>query len=239
MARIANSLGTLRSQYNTKYPSRSKASDGWIGDAAHTARTSDHNPNAAGVVCALDVTHDPSKGLDCNVESEKVIKDTRVNYVIWNRRIRYYGGKWQAYGGTNPHMQHMHVSVSQTSSKYDDSREWNLTTPQGGNAVNDKFTNEAEVKPFYMVLRGNEATLAERQGWVGKPKIDFITSTNSATEARNNATERNDLKKRVSALESELTTAKAQLQDHANTPTVDPVAAEKAKKYDIIKEALK
>ena len=58
---------------------------------------------------------------------------------------------------------------------------------QGGSAVNDKFTNEAEVKPFYVLLRGNEATLQERQGWVGRPKIDFITSPNTAIEAKNNA----------------------------------------------------
>lgn len=41
---------------------------------------------------------------------------------------------------------------------------------QGGSM--SVFNNESEVKPFYMMLRGNEGTLGERQGWVGKdPKV--------------------------------------------------------------------
>src|SRR4051794_9209283 len=57
--RLAKALETLRSQVNAAHPTRRKASDGWIGDTAHSARKSDHNPNSAGVVCALDMTHDP------------------------------------------------------------------------------------------------------------------------------------------------------------------------------------
>ena len=33
--RIAKSLDKLRSQVDARWPSRSKRSDGWIGDAAH------------------------------------------------------------------------------------------------------------------------------------------------------------------------------------------------------------
>ena len=56
--RLARSLETLRAQINALSPNRSKASDGTIGDAAHSARTSDHNPDGGGVVRALDLTHD-------------------------------------------------------------------------------------------------------------------------------------------------------------------------------------
>ena len=69
--RIAKSLGLLAATVNAAAPNRSKASDGWIGDASHAARKSDHNPNRTpgdgipdGVVCALDITHDPANGCD-------------------------------------------------------------------------------------------------------------------------------------------------------------------------------
>ena len=42
MARIAKALATLREQVNSKWPNRSKVNDGWLGDAAHQARKSDH-----------------------------------------------------------------------------------------------------------------------------------------------------------------------------------------------------
>jgi len=89
MARLARSLDTLRSQINAKYKDRSKLSDGWIGDTAHAARASDHNPNAEGVVTALDITHDPAHGLDTWKLAEVLRnnKDPRIKYVISNGRI--------------------------------------------------------------------------------------------------------------------------------------------------------
>jgi hypothetical protein len=64
--RPAKSLIQLRDQINQIAPNRSKASDGTIGDAAHASRASDHNPwvreGDAGVVTAIDITHDPDDG---------------------------------------------------------------------------------------------------------------------------------------------------------------------------------
>lgn len=89
---------------------------------------------------------------------------------------------------------------------------------EGGSAVNDKFTNEQEVKPFYVALRGNEATVEERKGWIGRPKIEFITSQNTATEARNNAGERIRLAKEVEELKAELRNRPATSTVVAATP---------------------
>jgi hypothetical protein len=48
---------TLRDQMNSRFPKRGTAADGSIGDTAHAARKSDHNPDANGWVHALDVDH--------------------------------------------------------------------------------------------------------------------------------------------------------------------------------------
>src|SRR5688500_6227543 len=66
MARLADSLRQFRDEVDTRWPNRNKRSDGWLGDAAHQATPSDHNPNPQGVVCAFDLTHDPANGVDCN-----------------------------------------------------------------------------------------------------------------------------------------------------------------------------
>lgn len=134
MARIANSLAVLRGQVDVAYPSRDKSSDGWIGDAAHQATVSDHNPNAAGVVQALDITHDPSGGVDTYHLAEvlRANRDPRIKYVISNGKIfssLVSPWQWRTYTGVNAHAHHIHVSVDDDPSKYDDGRTWNLHLP--------------------------------------------------------------------------------------------------------------
>jgi len=121
---IAPAVKAGLSQATALWPERSKASDGTIGDAAHSSTTSDHNPDARGVVLAFDLTHDPGHGVDCNKLSAQLVdrRDHRVKYLIWSGRIwRSYKtssahpAPWtpQKYTGSNPHTKHMHVSVLQ------------------------------------------------------------------------------------------------------------------------------
>lgn len=133
--RIAKSLDTLRSQFNERFPGRNKSADGWIGDAAHQSRSSDHNPwvkdGSMGVVTALDITHDPWSGVDNAVITEHMRqkRDSRIKYVICNGRIfsaTTSPWTWRAYTGSNPHRTHFHVSVNSTKNHYDDTRSWDI-----------------------------------------------------------------------------------------------------------------
>lgn len=165
MARIAKSLDTLRTQVNTQYPNRKKGSDGWIGDPAHAARVSDHNPNSAGVVCALDITHDPASGMDSYKLAEilKANKDRRIKYVISNKKIFSNDWIWRPYTGSNPHSQHIHVSVGPN---YDDPSPWVLsgtgtTTP----TLKDKPVTSGFMRSIPLVLK-------HEGGWSDHPDDD-------------------------------------------------------------------
>lgn len=133
--RVAASLQTLLGQLNAMAPGRSKASDGSIGDPAHSSRTSDHNPDPAGVVRARDFTHDPGGGLDCQWLAAQLAasRDRRIKYVIWNHRILSGAAGpapwvWRTYTGTNPHTRHLHLSVV-TGAAADTVTPWDLGGP--------------------------------------------------------------------------------------------------------------
>lgn len=115
--------------------------------------------------------------------------------------------------------------------------EYKQAAQPGGSAVNDKFTNEQEVKPFYVTLRGNEATVEERKGWIGRPKIEFITSANTATEARNNAAERS----RIPDLERQIRELNEQLKNRPTNPTsaATPIQVKGGRLLEAVQEALK
>lgn len=129
--RVANSLLTLRDQIDAAWPDRSRASDGTIGDAAHAASVSDHNPDQFGVVRALDITHDPIHGCDIDQLSDALANshDERISYIIACRLITgpAYDWAWYDYDGDDPHANHLHLSVVNTS-QADSTYPWNIGT---------------------------------------------------------------------------------------------------------------
>lgn len=129
--RVANSLLTLRDQVNAKWPNRDKSNDGTIGNASHAATTSDHNPNAADVVTAMDITNDPAHGLVARALAETLVasRDPRIKYIISNAQIisaKVSPWIWRPYTGSNAHREHVHISVDGDPALYDDPRSWNL-----------------------------------------------------------------------------------------------------------------
>jgi len=128
--RVANSLVQLRKQVNEAFTERDKSSDGSIGDTRHSLRKSDHNPNANGVVTALDIDRDFNDGHDGRelVSALVASKDPRIKYIIFERQISVTGDvtRWKPYHGSNAHNHHVHISVSATPKLYDDASPWKL-----------------------------------------------------------------------------------------------------------------
>ena len=118
---LAPSLDNLRDEVNARWPNRSKRSDGTIGDPAHAARVSDHNPNSRGSVNAIDITAD---GIDPSYLIRKASAHPSTAYIIYNRFIysRRYGWEQKPYSGSNPHTTHVHISIQQNRDA-----EWNET----------------------------------------------------------------------------------------------------------------
>lgn len=160
--RLALSLDTLRAQVNAAAPNRSKAADGTIGDAAHRARPSDHNPatldGVSGVVTAIDLTDDDAAGADMAVVSEALrrSKDPRIKYVIHNGRFfssyptsSRQPWTWAPYSGPNAHVKHMHVSVVGTRRLFDSTSPWTIgltaTVPQPSTGKASSIVSELPV----------------------------------------------------------------------------------------------
>lgn len=167
--RRAKALNKLVEQVNKLYPQRDKKSDGWIGDAAHESRASDHNPwvkvreggKLAGVVTAQDIDRDLSHEVKVAriVDALVAHRDPRIKYIIWMSRMissypayGYDAWQWRPYSGSNKHTEHVHISLKSEKRLFDSEKEWNLK-------VNS--TTEPQEPPaphggdYYIVQRGD------------------------------------------------------------------------------------
>lgn len=113
----------LRLQVDDCFPDRDRTSDGWIGDSRHSARPSDHNPDATGIVRAIDIDRDLSGKAKPDLMPDladqirlfaKRDKSKRIAYIIFNSKIASPRTlwRWVAYKGINPHVKHCHVSFT-------------------------------------------------------------------------------------------------------------------------------
>lgn len=123
---------TLRDQVNKKWPSRDKASDGWIGDAAHAAREgwgtngkgSYHNPDPNGIVHAIDLDEDflgKGKGEKTAKEFAEQLatycregKDGgRIAHIVYEDKVASgTANNWHFRGSGYGHKQHIHISFT-------------------------------------------------------------------------------------------------------------------------------
>ena len=111
-------------------PLRKKASDGLLPSAAHikASPNSDHNTGLA-----VDLTHDPKNGIDCEEIFEKLKEDKRVKYLIfkgkiWSKEKAKQGNR--QYTGSNPHNKHLHISIESTSANDTSPWFWWMNQPK-------------------------------------------------------------------------------------------------------------
>jgi hypothetical protein len=122
MATLCKAGVQLREQIDDDYPSRDRRSDGWLASSRHLANApiSDHNPNAQGIVRAIDIDADlQAHKEEAHGLAEKIRKcakrgDKRLKYVIYDGRIAspILRWKWRKYKGANPHRSHIHISFN-------------------------------------------------------------------------------------------------------------------------------
>jgi hypothetical protein len=119
MAKLCKAGIQLREQVDDAFPDRDRTSDGWIGDKRHSARKSDHNPTAEGIVRAIDIDADfrshKAEPYDFADQLRLLARlDKRISYIIFNGKIASYkrNYKWRKYTGINPHKTHIHVSFT-------------------------------------------------------------------------------------------------------------------------------
>ena len=118
---LSKSAVQFREQVDDSFPERLRKSDGWIGDARHSARknASDHNPDwsANGCVRAIDIDARLSddKGLSAYL-ADQIRQygkaNGRISYVIHQGKIAspLLGWRFRKYKGINRHDHHIHVS---------------------------------------------------------------------------------------------------------------------------------
>jgi hypothetical protein len=115
--RLSTSLSLLLGEINSRAPMRRRRYDA-LGTSQHRPRIGArdlHLPNPRGVVTAIDITHDPRRGCDCNVIAEALreSRDPRIETVIWNGRIfssRFKPWLWRAHRGSSC-VKFLHIAV--------------------------------------------------------------------------------------------------------------------------------
>ena len=123
MAKLVEAGVTLRAQVDKRFPKRDKGADGWIGDKAHQARQSDHNPDARGWVHALDIDANLGKPGDAQRLANQIVDYAasgkpgadRIKYVVFNDQVAsgtYPATRWKWRGRGYGHRDHIHVSFT-------------------------------------------------------------------------------------------------------------------------------
>lgn len=180
--RINNAFNPLNEQLEKKFPNIVIYS---IGDTAHQAEPSDHNPNKYGRVNAEDfMLRNGFDHADAVWLCSWLIQDSRTKYVIFNRRIwESDTRKWTTYTGSNPHTDHVHLSIN-------DSADWNVHAwklesselPTVDEVWNEDVNNSGNGGPYS--ARGALYTAQLRTGKIANDLLPELLSAVKALDAK-------------------------------------------------------
>lgn len=121
MAKLCKAGQQLREQIDDAFPDRNRNTpEGWLADARHAARVSDHNPRPdTGIVRAYDFNADLGSSkheIHDLVDQLRLLArtDKRISYIIFDGKIASWkrNYKWRKYTGANPHRGHFHISFT-------------------------------------------------------------------------------------------------------------------------------
>jgi murein L,D-transpeptidase YcbB/YkuD len=132
--RLNAALSQWRAEINKRFPRRDRQSDGTIGDAAHAASSSQHNPDSDGSVDAYDMDVDldgtnNDRGPADHIEALKQAFQKHPASQLWihdgqiaNRDIDNW--RRRKYAGSNKHNRHIHWQTRTSGEK--STRPWEV-----------------------------------------------------------------------------------------------------------------
>jgi hypothetical protein len=185
-------IDPLFEAFNAIAPNRAKGQDGTIGDTAHQAETSGHNPDdTAGVkaerqdadsvpeVRAADVDADlrqPGVTMEQAVQAVlhgPAAERDRLIYIIYNRRIWRKSNGWrqETYTGSDPHDRHAHFSGDPESDE--DARAWTSIKNIGAGMEQTEPLNPANAEGNTVGNALNIATQVRTGAWLDDAKTGY------------------------------------------------------------------
>jgi glycosidase len=203
MAVLVPCLVTLRAEFNALNPERDKGADGWIGDAAHQSRPSDHNPDSAGRVHAVDIdSTGPWPDHSFHTYVTNIIADERdkwldpndicrLEYVIWDHEIYSRTNDFEPRDYTrssDPHTNHAHFSARKLDHARADTRPF-----LENNVAN---VSASEIASAVWGATFGKETAGERLASIDTAAPQIQASLSAVL------VELNDIKQRLTALES-------------------------------------
>lgn len=167
MAKLCAAGETLRDQVNKRWVSRDKASDGWIGDAAHASRDgwgtngkgSYHNQDPRGIVHAIDLDEDflgKGKGQEVAMQFAEELaaycragKDGgRIAHIVYEGQVASAtSDNWHFRGSGYSHFQHIHISF--TNRADNDGSKFDLPIFKSGEEVKPTPPKPSNKVPAY------------------------------------------------------------------------------------------